>query len=141
MIKSAFNFILTFQVMQLFVFLYFFIQNDLFVTIPFNITITSDFAINFEIAFNIGSLIGFMVAISVILILAGIQAVGSGLNDSANNSLKKVITLYAMFTLLSFPTYYIFGLSEYLIQYASAVVLICFMVYTIYFFTNDNEGG
>lgn len=140
LIKSAYNVVISYQIIQMIIFLYFFLENGLFVEIPIAIYINSDFNFSTTIDFNIGSLIAFVLVVTLIIIVAGIQAVGSGLNDTATQNLKQIIGMIALSTILGFPTFYIFGLSEYLVNYAVFFNFVCFLVYVMYFLSNK-EGN
>jgi len=132
-IKSIYQFVVTFQLITLMIFMYYFVDNGLDVTIPIAFTLYDDpyIGFSFNLQFNYVSIIGFVVGIAILYIVAGFQVVGSGPNDEATKSVKELIQFLTKFLVLSFPLYYIFGLSLYLIQWVHSVVFIFFIIHLL----------
>lgn len=142
-VKSVYNMVLSYQIIQMFVFFYFFIENEMIVEIPIviNLYVTPAVKFNFDYTFQFDliSMMLFIAGIALVTILSGIQAVGSGLNDSATSTLRGLLSTIAMSFIMGFPTFYIFGLSIYLVPYAIVFNFFCFMVYVFNYLTKEER--
>jgi hypothetical protein len=102
-----------------------------------------DIAISFklweiDVSFNlsINTFIITIIAVSAIMILFGINAVGSGLNDRGSSTAVKAITLIICYVVLwLFSSQYIYKIPI----YASTINIIFMIIYMLYFFTKLAE--
>lgn len=139
-IKSIYNLLVSIQIIELLVFLYFFFESGLSVSIPIVFEITDEINFDFVIDFSIGGLIIFVVGISALFIISGLNVAASGINETSTKSIQTIAKFLAIATLLSFPTYYIFGLSVYLVEYATLFVFMSFLIHMLYFLTDKGDS-
>jgi len=150
-IRTLYNFLLSFQLISLIIFLFYFIDSGFDISIPIYIRfylpasvnpyfVGLNYVFSYDFHFNFYTILGMLLVVFLVYLISSITVVGSGLTDSGTISIKQIISMIIKFTILSMPVTYLFSLSEITIQWNWIIYLISFIIYAINFITNTGEN-
>lgn len=140
-IKSIFGFILTIQIFALVLFMLYFFSENMYVMIPIELQISDEIEFTFNLEITTTNILLFLIAISTFFVLSGltVTAIG-GLNDSATNTVKRILAYITIYALLVIPINFIFSKSDFLIDFQLSIDLFILLIYMLQFL-NNSEGA
>ena len=138
-IKSIYDFVLSIQIIALVLFFGYLIDSGGNKIIPLNIEFSEAYSFSFDFQFSYTTIILFMAAMGVLLVISSIQVVGTGLSDEGVDSIKKFVSFITQFSILNLPILYFTSQDETLVSYSVFITLILLVIHFLNFI--ENQGG
>ena len=138
-IHNIYQFVVGMQIIAFFIFLAYFFDEGLDLTIPVNFVFSNEIGFTFDLKLNYLSIFGFIAALSILYLLSSVTVLSTGMNDSGSHTIKKIISFISLFALLMIPVTFLFANSIILSVYLSNTTLFILIIYLLNFLGGADE--
>lgn len=136
------------QLIALIVFLFYLIENNLDIVVPYWINFTIPlpspltdivFSYSFEFHYNVATIFLMLAAMFTIYVISSVNVAGSGITDTGTITLKQIISFIAKFLILSTPISFLLSQSSILNEYTFWILLFSLLIYVLNFLIDIGE--